>query len=108
MTMFSPELLAFAAGFSLLAIASLIATIRQRSTYAFLSFVFFISCVIINLTKFSIMAFIPMQCPNEHCNPTESHQQILNYSSFIEPYILIAAGFLTIIYIIQNTNKSRV
>lgn len=108
MTMLAPELLILAAGFSLFGIASLIFSIRQRSAIAFLSFIFLMLCAITKLTKFSIMALIPMQCPNGRCNPTEFSQQILNFSSLIEPYLFLAAAICTIIYITKNTDINRV
>ncbi|WP_160087707.1 hypothetical protein [Pseudomonas sp. 9AZ] len=108
MTMLAPELLILAAGFSLLGIASLIFAIRQRSAIAFLSFALFMLCAIIKLTKFSIMAFIPMQCPNGQCNPTEFNQQILNFSSLIEPYLFLAAAICTITYMTKNKGINRV
>jgi len=108
MTMLAPELLILAVGFSLFGIASLIFSIRHRSAVALLAFVFLLLCAITKLTKFSIMAFIPMQCPNGRCNPTEFNQQILNLSSLIEPYLFLAAAVCTIIYITKNKGVNRV
>lgn len=107
MTMLAPELLILAAGFSLLGIASLTSAIRQRSALASLSFVLLMLCAITKLSKFSIMAFIPMQCRNGRCNPTDLNQEILNFSSLIEPYLFLAAAICTIIHIAKNKDITR-
>ncbi|WP_139272165.1 hypothetical protein [Phytopseudomonas punonensis] len=98
MTILAPELLILAAGFSLFGIAILTISRRQRSVSVFLASVLLMFCAAIKVIKFLIMAFIPMQCPNGQCNPTELNQQILNTSTLAEPYLFLAAAICMVIY----------
>ena len=97
MTFFSLDLLAYVIGLGILFLASFLIFKKFRSIESLGASLLFAGCTIGKFLEFSIYSFIPMQCPDGRCSPSEANQSILNFVTFLEPYIFLLATALLLL-----------
>lgn len=106
MTLANYDLLLVSVCFLLLASAAWRASIQRKSLLACMSLALFAACAAMKIIQFSIPAFIPMPCIDGQCNPTETHQNILNITYKLDTGTFLLASMSALFYTFKITKPT--